>query len=51
VTLETEAAILAAHAAKSGSLTRIALDHASPVGGLTGWRPAMPILHWLAVKP
>ncbi len=51
VTLETEALVLAEYGRKGGSLTRIAIDRADPVGGLTGWRPAMPVLHWLAVKP
>ena len=51
VTLETEALVLSEFARKGGSLTRIAIDRADPVGGLTGWRPAMPVLHWLAVKP
>ncbi len=51
VTLETEALLLAQYARKGGSLTRISIDRADPVGGLTGWRPAMPVTHWLAVKP
>ena len=51
VTLETEAMVLDEYARKGGSLIRVAIDRADPVGGLTGWRPAMPVLHWLAVKP
>ena len=51
VTLETEAVVLSEYVRKGGTLTRIAIDRADPVGGLTGWRPAMPVLHWLAVKP
>ena len=51
VTLETEQLVLAEFARKGGSLTRVAIDRADPVGGLTGWRPAMPVLHWLVVKP
>jgi precorrin-6Y C5,15-methyltransferase (decarboxylating) len=51
VTLETEALVLAEFTRKGGNLTRIAIDRADPVGGLTGWRPAMPVVHWLAVKP
>ena len=51
VTLETEQLVLAEYGRKGGSLTRIGIDRADPVGGLTGWRPAMPVLHWLAVKP
>ena len=51
VTLETEAMVLSEYGLKGGSLTRIAIDRADPVGVLTGWRPAMPVLQWLAVKP
>ena len=51
VTLESEAALLARHAELGGELVRIALARAEPVGGLTGWRPAMPITQWRWVKP
>jgi precorrin-6Y C5,15-methyltransferase (decarboxylating) len=51
VTLETEAVLLARHAALGGELTRIALSRASPIGGASGWRPAMPVTQWRWVKP
>lgn len=51
VTLETEAVLLAQYAAKRGSLSRISIERADPVGRLTGWRPAMPVTQWQAVKP
>jgi precorrin-6Y C5,15-methyltransferase (decarboxylating) len=51
VTLESEAALLARHAALGGALLRIALARAEPLGGVTGWRPAMPITEWSWVKP
>jgi len=51
VTLETEAALLALHRGHGGELLRIAVSHAEPVGGLTGWRPAMPVTQWRWVKP
>lgn len=51
VTLETEALLLARHAALGGSLLRVALSRAEPVGGMTGWRPAMPITQWVWHKP
>ena len=38
VTLETEALLLARHAALGGELIRIAISRADPVGGKTGWR-------------
>jgi precorrin-6Y C5,15-methyltransferase (decarboxylating) len=51
VTLETEARLLARHAALGGELMRIAISRASPIGGATGWRPAMPVTQWRWVKP
>ena len=51
VTLETEALVLEQYRLKGGSLTRISIDRADPIGSLKGWRPAMPVVHWLAVKP
>jgi len=50
VTLEGERALLDAHARYGGALSRIAISHADPVGGLTGWRPAMPVTQWTVVK-
>ena len=51
VTLETEAALIARHAALGGELVRIALSRADGVGEKTGWRPAMPVTQWVWVKP
>src|SRR5690606_35915162 len=51
VTLETEAHLLARRAELGGDLTRIAVERAGPVGGLTAWRPAMPVVQWRWVKP
>ncbi len=51
VTLETEALLLARHAELGGSLTRIAIDRAEPIAGMTGWRPAMPVTMWRWTKP
>ncbi len=51
VTLETEAALIARHGALGGDLIRIAITRADPVGGKTGWRPAMPVVQWTWVKP
>ena len=34
-----------------GSLTRIAIQRAAPVGARTGWRPAMPVTQWVGDKP
>jgi precorrin-6B C5,15-methyltransferase / cobalt-precorrin-6B C5,C15-methyltransferase len=55
VTLETEAIVLKAHTEHGGTMTRIEIHHARPVGGVDGrfssWRPANPILQWTWVKP
>jgi len=51
VTLQGEAALLAAFADHGGSLRRFSIDRASPVGGLHGWRPAMPVTQWAWTKP
>ncbi len=51
VTVEGEAATLRRFQAQGGSLTRIALSHARPIGRLTAMEPAMPVLQWRAVKP
>lgn len=50
VTLQGEAALLAAFAQHGGTLRRYAVDRASPVGGLHGWRPAMPVTQWAWTK-
>jgi precorrin-6Y C5,15-methyltransferase (decarboxylating) len=46
VTLESEALLIALHAEMGGDLTRLAIEHATPLGALTGWRPAMPVVQW-----
>jgi precorrin-6Y C5,15-methyltransferase (decarboxylating) len=51
VTLQTEALLMARHAALGGALVRIALSRAENVGGETAWRPAMPITQWAWTKP
>jgi precorrin-6Y C5,15-methyltransferase (decarboxylating) len=51
VTLETEALLIARHAALGGELIRIAISRAGAVGNKTAWRPAMPVTQWSWVKP
>jgi precorrin-6Y C5,15-methyltransferase (decarboxylating) len=50
VTLETESLLARAYADHGGELTRIAVSRAAPVGGFTGWRPAMPVTQWVVEK-
>jgi precorrin-6Y C5,15-methyltransferase (decarboxylating) len=43
--------VLAAwHARVGGTLTRIEISRAGPVGGLTGWRPMMPVTQWVVTR-
>lgn len=51
VTLEMEQVLLRLHAEIGGTLTRLAVSRASEIGGMTGWRPAMPITQWRWTKP
>ncbi|MEU4176971.1 precorrin-6y C5,15-methyltransferase (decarboxylating) subunit CbiE [Streptomyces sp. NPDC026589] len=51
VTLESEALLAERHKAHGGELVRLAVAHAVPVGGFTGWRQAMPVTQWSVVKP
>jgi precorrin-6B C5,15-methyltransferase / cobalt-precorrin-6B C5,C15-methyltransferase len=50
-TLQTEALVLARHAALGGELIRIAIARAEPVGAMTAFRPALPVTQWRWVKP
>ncbi|PCG86008.1 cobalamin biosynthesis bifunctional protein CbiET [Streptomyces sp. WZ.A104] len=51
VTLESEALLGERHRAYGGELVRLAVAHAVPVGGFTGWRQAMPVTQWSVRKP
>jgi precorrin-6B C5,15-methyltransferase / cobalt-precorrin-6B C5,C15-methyltransferase len=51
VTLETEALLLARHAAHGGELIRIAISRAAPIGEKTGWHAAMPVTQWVWTRP
>ncbi|MEU9127249.1 precorrin-6y C5,15-methyltransferase (decarboxylating) subunit CbiE [Kitasatospora sp. NPDC048540] len=51
VTLESEALLTQWYRRHGGELLRLAVAHAVPVGGFTGWRQAMPVTQWSVVKP
>ncbi|MFD7866896.1 precorrin-6y C5,15-methyltransferase (decarboxylating) subunit CbiE [Streptomyces sp. NPDC059783] len=51
VTLESEAVLAARHRLHGGELVRLAVAHAVPVGGFTGWRQAMPVTQWSVRTP
>jgi len=50
VTLESQALLIALHSELGGDLTRLAIEHAAPLGGLTGWRPAIPVVQWSLIS-
>ena len=51
VTLEGEQALVSARAAHGGSLARIEIAHAEPIGNLTGWRTQRPVVQWAVTRP
>jgi precorrin-6Y C5,15-methyltransferase (decarboxylating) len=51
VTLESERVLGMAQKGRGGSLTRIEIAHARPLGGFTGWRTQMPVVQWEVRKP
>jgi precorrin-6Y C5,15-methyltransferase (decarboxylating) len=50
VTLESEAVLADWHARVGGSLTRVSVAQAEPVGGFTGWKAAMPVTIWSVTR-
>lgn len=50
VTLESEAVVAGWYGKLGGDLVRLAVQRASPVGGFTGWRAAMPVTVWSVRK-
>ncbi|MEV8532679.1 precorrin-6y C5,15-methyltransferase (decarboxylating) subunit CbiE [Streptomyces sp. NPDC051211] len=50
VTLESEALLGRWYGTHGGELVKLAVSHAVPVGGFTGWRQAMPVTQWSVTK-
>lgn len=50
VTLETESVLARCYAEHGGELTRLHVEHAAPIGGFTGWKPARAITQWSVAK-
>lgn len=50
ITLESEAELMRLYAEHGGELVRLSVERASPVGRLTGWRPAMTVTQWSLIK-
>nr|WP_120492691.1 precorrin-6y C5,15-methyltransferase (decarboxylating) subunit CbiE [Corynebacterium lactis] len=51
VTLESEALLWEARRRLGGSVTRLSVERAGAVGHFTAWRPALPVVQWVADKP
>lgn len=47
VTAESEALLVEGHSRLGGELRRFQHYRGEPLGGFTGWRPAMPITQWV----
>jgi precorrin-6B C5,15-methyltransferase / cobalt-precorrin-6B C5,C15-methyltransferase len=50
VTLEGEQALVSWHARRGGTLTRLSVERAGPLGDFTTWRPALPVTQWAVIK-
>lgn len=50
VTLETESLLAAQHAQRGGSLLRIDLATAAPLGRMRGWDASRPVLQWSVTR-
>ena len=50
VTIEGEQTLISAYTKLGGSLTRIAISRAEPIGPFSGWRPLMPVTQLALLK-
>jgi precorrin-6Y C5,15-methyltransferase (decarboxylating) len=50
VTLETERVLTDRHGQHGGELTRHHVEHATPIGSFTGWKPARAVVQWAVTK-
>lgn len=51
VTLEMQGLLGRVAGQLGGSLVTLSVARSGPVGGMTAWRPAMPVVQWSWVKP
>ena len=51
VTVETQTILTGWHARLGGVLRRVSIETAEPLGSMTAWRPALPIVQWVVDKP
>jgi precorrin-6B C5,15-methyltransferase / cobalt-precorrin-6B C5,C15-methyltransferase len=50
VTLETESLLTSLYAEHGGELTRLSVEHATPIGSFSGWTPARAVTQWAWTK-
>jgi precorrin-6Y C5,15-methyltransferase (decarboxylating) len=50
VTIETQADLMKRHVTQGGTLIKIDIARADPVGPYHGWRASMPVIQWTFVK-
>jgi precorrin-6B C5,15-methyltransferase / cobalt-precorrin-6B C5,C15-methyltransferase len=50
VTVESEAVLLAARAARGGELTRLRVEHLERLGSFSTWRPALAVTQWSVTR-
>jgi precorrin-6B C5,15-methyltransferase / cobalt-precorrin-6B C5,C15-methyltransferase len=50
VTVESEALLHDWRRAVGGQLVKLAVSYASPLGGFTTWRPALPVTQWQVIR-
>jgi precorrin-6Y C5,15-methyltransferase (decarboxylating) len=50
VTVESEQVLLHWHSQQGGELTRIAIQHAEPIGQFLGWKAKAPVTQWAVTK-
>jgi len=51
VTLESEALLIDLHHKLGGTLTRISVETAAPMGKFRGWNQSKPVIQWRVIKP
>jgi precorrin-6Y C5,15-methyltransferase (decarboxylating) len=51
VSVEGEARLAELHARLGGELVRLAVSRVEPIGQMRGWRSAMAVTQWRAIKP
>lgn len=51
VTVESETRLVQLQAGHGGTMSRLAVSRAEPVGRFQGWKPLMPVTQWRVQKP